>query len=273
MERVQQEGDRPTLLFVGTGVSTALPNVGHLLGKKTFLPECVCHKARNEDDKNNRNNVSILLTVPNKEGGPCERILVDVGKTFRASCLKVLAPRQIRWFDSLLLTHGHEDAVGGLDDVRDLQDFNKKLEVRQKVKTFLTKETLDVLSRKYDYIIENANAVNGGLKRRVTSLELEVIESTAGYCFSPAEGMEPVRALPVFHGGSYICMGFDFFASTTHRTVYLSDISGVPEDTMKVLCSSHIETLIVDALHKFDCRSSIMLHTSRFEKPLHSSKI
>ena len=48
-------------------------------------------------------------------------ILIDLGKTFRDAVITVLLPLHVRLVDAILLTHDHADAMGGLDDVRDLQ--------------------------------------------------------------------------------------------------------------------------------------------------------
>ena len=57
-----------------------------------------------------------------------------------------------------------------------------------------------------------------------------------------------MQSLPVLHGGNYICMAFRFGA--LGEFLYLSDVSQVPEDTMKILKSQPAEVLIVDALLK-----------------------
>ncbi len=111
----EEEGE-DELVFVGTGVSTALPVLGHLDGRCS-----VCMEALTVDTSpNRRNNVSLLLRV----AATRQNILIDCGKTFRAAFLRTLAPLHVSRIHSLLLTHDHADAIDGLDDLRDLQTFN-----------------------------------------------------------------------------------------------------------------------------------------------------
>ncbi|CRG97011.1 conserved Plasmodium protein, unknown function [Plasmodium gallinaceum] len=70
--------------------------------------ECyTCFDALNNDSKNKRNNISLLLKSNNSY------VLIDVGKTFRDNMV--------------LISHSHTDALNGIDDLRDLQDFNKTM--------------------------------------------------------------------------------------------------------------------------------------------------
>jgi glyoxylase-like metal-dependent hydrolase (beta-lactamase superfamily II) len=45
-------------------------------------------------------------------------VLVDAGKTMRDACMRVLPKYGVANVDGILLTHGHADAILGLDDVR-----------------------------------------------------------------------------------------------------------------------------------------------------------
>lgn len=68
----------PGFLFVGTGVSTSIPTLEHVMKK-----ECpVCMDALNTPaSRNCRYNVSILVQYP--ENGHIRRVLIDMGKSFR----------------------------------------------------------------------------------------------------------------------------------------------------------------------------------------------
>jgi phosphoribosyl 1,2-cyclic phosphodiesterase len=70
------------VIFVGTGVSTAVPNLLHILNDSCS----VCRDAMNPSSRNKRNNVSIAIMFtadgPNNEKmDKC--ILIDCGKTMR----------------------------------------------------------------------------------------------------------------------------------------------------------------------------------------------
>lgn len=113
------------IVFIGSGVSTAVPNLNHILNG-SCEPCPVCMDAMNPDSKNRRNNVSvaIIFDSPTVDGSTERKekcVLIDVGKTMRDSCLRILPKHGVTEVNAIFLTHGHADAVLGLDDVRDLQ--------------------------------------------------------------------------------------------------------------------------------------------------------
>ena len=114
------------IVFLGTGVSTAMPNLGHILSDSCD----VCRDANTvPGSKNKRNNVSIAIifnaesSVDSDMGSKRKEkcVLIDVGKTMREACLSILPRHGIKEVAGIVLTHGHADAILGLDDVRDLQ--------------------------------------------------------------------------------------------------------------------------------------------------------
>lgn len=114
------------VVFLGTGVSTAMPNLGHILADSCD----VCRDANTKPgSKNKRSNVSIAIIFKAEslsDSDMCSAIkekcvLIDVGKTMREACLSILPRHGIKEVAGIVLTHGHADAILGLDDVRDLQ--------------------------------------------------------------------------------------------------------------------------------------------------------
>ncbi|KPI89423.1 hypothetical protein ABL78_1459 [Leptomonas seymouri] len=200
-----------TLTIVGSGVSTGIPVIGHI-GRG-----CACEDAvANPNGPNNRNNISILLTLPRGDlptlnerqestpvtssvaeqaknteaqptmqpsggtshasftvdkmgnyihGKPVAHILFDCGKTFRDAYFKVMIRWNIRVVDTLLITHGHADAIAGLDDLRDLQAMHMistgDWVVDSFIPTYLSYATMETLQRAVDYIVRNS--VESGL--------------------------------------------------------------------------------------------------------------
>ena len=114
------------VVFLGTGVSTAMPNLGHILADSCDVCRDACTVL---GSKNKRNNVSIAIifsaesSVDSDMGskGTEKCVLIDVGKTMREACLSILPKHGIKEVAGIVLTHGHADAILGLDDVRDLQ--------------------------------------------------------------------------------------------------------------------------------------------------------
>ncbi|CDJ40578.1 hydrolase-like protein, putative [Eimeria tenella] len=68
---------------------------------------------------NKRRNISLLLQL---EG---QQLLIDCGKTLRDSLVTFGCAYNLSCVDAVFLTHDHMDAIGGLDDLRDLQPFDR----------------------------------------------------------------------------------------------------------------------------------------------------
>jgi len=93
------------ITFLGTGTSQGTPLIG-----------CNCQVCTSADSRDKRLRSSVLIDV---EG---QKILIDAGPDFRQQMLR----ESIKRLDAILLTHGHIDHVGGLDDVRALNYINDK---------------------------------------------------------------------------------------------------------------------------------------------------
>lgn len=85
------------LLFLGTGTSTGVPQIG-----------CRCETCTSIDPCDKRLRASAILSVDGKN------LLIDCGPDFRTQVLTANSPR----LDALLVTHIHYDHVGGIDDLR-----------------------------------------------------------------------------------------------------------------------------------------------------------
>lgn len=184
------------IVFVGSGVSTAIPVMGH-------FGNCACRDAiETPHSKNRRNNVSLLiskkkplhlieranaemlqrmqpkpssgdeeadlhaqrraLTLGNANVSDSWNILIDCGKTFRTAYFEQLIQRKVRSIDALLITHEHADAIQGLDDLRDLQSFLEEGQhwvCQYYVPTFLSPFTMKTLTRQVEYIVRNSRVM------------------------------------------------------------------------------------------------------------------
>lgn len=83
--------------FLGTGTSQGIPVIG-----------CECRVCRSEDPRDKRLRTSAMIETEGK------RIIIDCGPDFRQQMLR----ENVKSIDAILITHGHKDHVGGLDDVR-----------------------------------------------------------------------------------------------------------------------------------------------------------
>lgn len=209
------------ILFLGTGVSTAIPNIFHMVvksrpGKPSEGCCKVCNDAMDYNSKNRRNNVSIAILFLDPINGSEKCVMVDCGKTMRDACIRLLPKNGIVNVDAILLTHGHADAILGLDDVRDLQEsvtvtvphpsIPSETSVGFKIVSgplpiFLHAETMKDIKNKFDYLTEPPKYLdkdNHVIERRVALLDFQVIDVNESFRLF---GL-PIRSFPVWHGGT-----------------------------------------------------------------------
>jgi len=108
------------LLFLGTGTSTGIPQIG-----------CNCRVCASTEKKDKRLRASVLISEGNT------RILIDCGPDLRQQLIK----HEIYHLSAILLTHEHYDHVGGLDDVRPLGE----------AQLYAEKKVLGVIQRNMPY--------------------------------------------------------------------------------------------------------------------------
>lgn len=88
--------------FLGTGTSNGVPVIG-----------CGCEVCRSTDIRDKRYRTAAMLETGHS------RVLIDCGPDIRMQ----LIPLPFRKIDAVLLTHGHYDHVGGIDDLRPYCSF------------------------------------------------------------------------------------------------------------------------------------------------------
>ena len=277
------------VVFLGTGVSTAVPNLGHIMADNCD----VCRDAHTKiGSKNKRSNVSIaIIFVDNPEidtstDAPYKEkcVIIDAGKTMREACLRILPRHNVKEVAAILLTHGHADAILGLDDVRDLQ-ISKSVTVNNSAASFscvccaapehtcqpcngsvalnsmltgfrvisgampiyLHEETMDVVKRTFSYLTQPPDYLDETtlvLSRRVALLKFILLKQDDTFNVC---GL-PMRSFPVYHGGKYVSLGFSI--GTHAQFVYISDVKIIPESSMAYLRSiPYIDTLVIDCLN------------------------
>lgn len=108
------------ILFLGTGTSTGVPQIG-----------CKCRVCTSADKKDKRLRASVLISKGENQ------ILIDCGPDLRQQLIEY----NVDYLSAILLTHEHYDHVGGLDDVRPLGE----------AQLYAEKKVLNIIQRNLPY--------------------------------------------------------------------------------------------------------------------------
>lgn len=192
-------------------------------------------------------------------------ILIDCGKNFHEAALNWFVHYGLRRIDAVLITHGHADAVFGMDDLRQWTIGGEKYSVQNHIDVYLSQQSMDVVDAAFPYLVDKKKATGGG---DVPSLNFHIFPTTI-------EGIRPfmieellVVPVEVVHGKysdekPYKSLGFRFGDLT-----YISDASGIPEKSRQLIKGTRV--LVLDALH---CMLSHASSFMRIISNLISSKI
>lgn len=212
------------VIFLGTGTSEGIPRVSCLTHPTKTC--AVCSKATEPGNRNRRRNTGILIRYANSIGK--YNILVDVGKFFYHSALQWFPVYGLRTIDSVIITHSHADAIGGLDDLRDWTN-----NIQPHIPIYVAKRDFEVMKKTHFYLVDTSVIIPGAA---VSKLQFEVIDEEPFI----VHGLK-MTPLPVWHGQSYRSLGFRF-----GNICYISDVSDIPNETYQLL--KDCDLLIIDAL-------------------------
>lgn len=196
------------ITFLGTGTSQGVPVVA-----------CGCDVCRSADPRDQRLRTSLLV----EEGS--WRVVIDCGPDFRQQMLR----EKVQAIDAILLTHGHKDHVGGLDDVRAFNYFNKR-----PTDVFASREVQGVIRREFSYAFKKDNPYPGVPEIRLIPLRNQPLEVHG-------QRVVPIRAL--HYGDRQFVFGFRIGDLT-----YITDANSIPEREKVKIRGSRI--LVLNALRK-----------------------
>ena len=89
--------------------------------------------------------------------GNTKNILIDAGKFFYQSAIKWFPKYKINKIDTVILTHAHQDAAGGFDDLRDWTN-----NTQSNIPIYLRNEDLEVIKKTFYYLVDTSNITSGG---------------------------------------------------------------------------------------------------------------
>ncbi|KAI9478996.1 metallo-beta-lactamase family protein [Coemansia mojavensis] len=222
-----------SIIFMGTGTSGSIPNIPCITSNN---PKCkVCKLSLTpEGSKNRRRNTSLLVCVDHPDGRQ-RNILIDCGKTFFDSAVEVFVKNNIETIDAVLLTHGHADALLGLDDLRQWTTHQMR-----SIPVYCDQFTLDTVSGAFPYLVDTKKATGSG---EVPRLDFRVLKEP--FAAFECEGVmfQPLR---VEHGRYGDGRPFYFTGYRFDDVSYISDCSRIPDETRPLIAGSKL--LVLDAL-------------------------
>ncbi|KAJ2161089.1 hypothetical protein GGF46_001760 [Coemansia sp. RSA 552] len=221
------------LIFMGTGTSGSIPNIPCITSNNS---KCrVCKLALTpEGAKNRRRNTSLLVCADHPDGRQ-RNILIDCGKTFFDSAVEVFVKNDIKTIDAVLLTHGHSDAMLGLDDLRQWTMHQGK-----SIPVYCDRHTLDTVSGAFPYLVDTRKATGSG---EVPRLDFRVIEEPYEPFVCQGVAFQPLR---VEHGRFSNGDPFYFTGFRFADVSYISDCSRIPDQARALVAGSKV--IILDAL-------------------------
>lgn len=203
------------VVFLGTGTSQGIPMIG-----------CKCDVCLSEEPEDKRLRSSVFIHYNGVD------MVIDGGPDFREQLLR----EKIEHLDAILLTHGHKDHTGGLDDVRAFNYLEKKA-----FPLYLEKDVLKSIEKEYYYAFD-PNKYPGA-----PHFEIHLIDEEPFYISD--NKITPIR---VFHGGIPI-LGF-----RVGDMAYITDASYIPESEFEKL--KELSILVINTVRTVS-------HPSHFSLP------
>lgn len=203
--------------FLGTGTSQGIPIIG-----------CTCEVCQSTDEKDKRLRCSIQIEHKGTT------LIVDVGPDFRQQMLRA----KTSYIDGILITHGHNDHVAGLDDIRPFNFLHK-----MDMPVYGQQEVLQILEGRYPYIFA---ATYPGVPRVI----LHPIDKSKPVQIKEIE----VIPIEILHGSLPI-LGY-----RVANFAYLTDFKSISDIEFEKL--KGVDTLVVSALQKEPHHSHATLEES-----------
>lgn len=193
------------ITFLGTGTSQGVPVIA-----------CSCSVCQSPDPRDKRLRTSVMVT----DNGTA--VVIDAGPDFRQQMIA----GGVRKLDGILVTHGHKDHIGGLDDVRAFNWVQKK-----PMDIYAQDNVLEVVRREFSYAF--------GENRYPGTPQINLHAITSGRI--RVSGMEfmPIKAL---HGNMPV-LGF-----RSGSFSYLTDASYIENEELDRMKGSEI--VVINALRK-----------------------
>jgi len=193
------------ITFLGTGTSQGVPVIA-----------CGCSVCKSNNPKDKRLRSSVIISTDN------EVFAIDAGPDFRQQMLR----ENIKKLDAILITHGHKDHVGGMDDIRAFNYLQKKA-----MPIWANEFAANSIRTEFSYAFANDKYPG------VPDFELHQITNEDIHI-----GNSIITPIPLMHL-HLLVHGFRIGDFT-----YITDTNLIPESSFKLIEGTEI--LVINALRK-----------------------
>ena len=195
------------MILLGTGTSVGVPALG-----------CSCQVCQSDHPRNVRTRCSAIL------GLPAGNLLIDTSPDLRNQLLR----EKIGIVNAVIYTHEHSDHVMGFDDLRLFQFY-----LGHPVPVYCNSYVEKRLRTAFAYSFSDQEQTHVGATPKVDIFQID----QQPFAVLGAE----VCPVPLKHGPNLDVLGF-----RVGNVAYCTDVSEIPEDSMKLL--QGLDTLVLDAL-------------------------
>lgn len=192
------------ITFLGTGTSQGVPVIG------STHPVCF-----SKDPRDKRTRSSVLIEKRGKS------LLIDCGTDFRLQMLQ----NNKTHIDALLLTHEHNDHIGGLDDLRPIY-----FKTKRPIPVYGLERVLKEIKCRFSYLFSKKKFI-GKLELSLFSIKSQEFFDVEGFRILPLEVQHNDLTILGYRIGGF---------------AYITDASFLSEATMA--CLKKTELLVINAL-------------------------